>query len=116
VIFGFTSSSFFSGNNTLLLLSNFLNLDYNTSETLNSFIRKGAHVIIFGTLAISLFLMLKKKLLAWGLTTICAIGDEYHQSLVPNRTASIFDVFLDSFAAFVFLLIFSNWFRYRKQQ
>ncbi len=41
-----------------------------------------------------------------------AIGDEYHQSFVPSRTASIGDVFLDLIGIILFLFLFSRWIRY----
>jgi VanZ family protein len=107
VIFGFTSFSIFTGNNTLFLMKKLFNLDYSTAEYLNSIIRKGAHVCIFGTLALLIFLLLRRMLLAWGLTTIYASVDEYHQYFVPGRSAKISDVFLDSLAAFLFLILFS---------
>ncbi|NYE03870.1 VanZ family protein [Bacillus niacini] len=109
IIFGFTSLSFFSGENTLSLLQNILRLEYNQAELLNTIIRKGAHICIFGLLAILIFLVLKRKhiALSWVITTTYALGDEYHQSLVPERSGSFNDVLLDSFAAFSLLVLYN---------
>ena len=38
-------------------------------------------------------------LAAWGLSVLYGITDEFHQSFVPNRDASWFDVGLDAFGA-----------------
>ncbi len=48
---------------------------------------------------------------AWAVTALVAMGDELHQSLVPNRTASWLDVALDVAAAAAGLAILSIWAR-----
>ncbi|MFS0637975.1 VanZ family protein [Mesobacillus foraminis] len=107
IIFAFASSKFYNGGNTLMYIQILFGLDYNQAEVLNAFVRKGAHVLIFGTLAVIIYLMLKQRFffLPWGITTLFAIADEYNQSLVPGRTALASDVLLDSLAAFLFLLV-----------
>ncbi|WP_075617242.1 VanZ family protein [Paenisporosarcina indica] len=70
-------------------------------------IRKGAHVFIFGALAAAIYYAIRKFFLAFAVTVIFAIIDEYHQSLTGGRTPTIHDVLLDSFgAALVLLVIF----------
>jgi len=92
-------------------LPNFLTWDY--------FIKKVSHVIGYGLLALSYFylLMYNKKhyWLAWLLAMIYSATDEFHQSFVPGRSASVFDVLLfDNLGA-----IISLWLRFhltRKQE
>ncbi|MEC2222763.1 VanZ family protein [Heyndrickxia faecalis] len=69
-------------------------------------VRKLAHS---GFLEMLLVILLKKPFLwPWMITTLYAGTDEYHQSLVPGRTPSIYDVVLDfcgAFLALEFLII-----------
>lgn len=69
------------------------------------FIRKGAHVFVFFTLTLLFIYAFKKTtnldrqrifLFSYLLSVIYAGFDEWHQSLTPNRTPCIGDVFLDS--------------------
>jgi VanZ family protein len=73
----------------------------------NKIVRKLAHFTFFGVLAILLWKFLPVKrykfFVAWMLTTIFAISDEWHQSFQPNRTPTINDVFIDSVGALVLL-------------
>lgn len=62
-------------------------------------IRKGAHVVSFGALAIATYIMVGRFRLAFILTVVLAIADEFHQSLTGGRTPTIDDVLLDSFGA-----------------
>ncbi len=72
-------------------------------------IRKLAHLVAFGTLGGLLLRALaaahpgrwsaRSALLAVGLTSLYAVSDEYHQSLVPSRVASTMDVFIDTAGA-----------------
>ncbi|WP_051348641.1 VanZ family protein [Peribacillus kribbensis] len=104
LIFIFTASKFATGENTLSLIQNSLGIDYNSAEVLNVIIRKSAHVLVFGTLSVFLYFLLKRRyFLSWALATIYAISDEYHQSFVPGRTSTPYDVLLDSCAALVFI-------------
>ncbi|MFS0689441.1 VanZ family protein [Sporosarcina sp. 179-K 8C2 HS] len=71
-------------------------------------IRKGAHVFIFGLLAIVVYSILPKiryrTIVALLITLAFAIGDEYHQSFTGGRTATSNDVLLDMAGAVTFLL------------
>lgn len=73
------------------------------------YIRKSAHVTVFGILAVLSRLALDNKkrsyLFSWIFTAFYAATDEFHQRFVPGRTASIYDVLIDSTGAFVFLLL-----------
>lgn len=69
-------------------------------------LRKGAHIVIFGALAFAAYIMFRRIRIAFILTVVLAIADEYHQSLTGGRTPTIQDVMLDSFgAAFVLTMI-----------
>lgn len=62
------------------------------------FIKKSAHAVGYGLLALSYLHALKwnKKyyILAWLLALAYAITDEFHQSFVPGRNASIRDILI----------------------
>ena len=74
--------------------------------------KKGGHFFAYGILA-SLYLMgiderhPRSISLAWGLATLYAISDEFHQSFVPGRFASILDVGIDALGAFSGLMVFT---------
>jgi len=72
-----------------------------------TFIANGAHFVIFGLLAGLLFLagdgpQRRRAQLAVGLTVVYAIVDELHQSRVPGRDASVWDVCSDTVGALWF--------------
>ena len=55
-----------------------------------------------------------KRWLAWVLAVLYAVSDEFHQSFVPGRFASIRDVLIfDNFGAFLSLWV---WGLYKKQR
>lgn len=78
------------------------------------FLRKGAHVTVF--LLICLFLYygitksfaqmsdFSKMCFAFFVTVLYALFDEWHQSMTPNRTRYIGDVWLDSLGASLAIL------------
>ena len=75
-------------------------------------IRKSAHFLIFGCLAVVIYLLFSNKLksiyrffFALLLTGVFAALDEYHQSLTGGRTPSVYDIILDLSGAFTFLLV-----------
>ncbi|QTD40820.1 VanZ family protein [Sporosarcina sp. Te-1] len=72
-------------------------------------LRKAAHFFTFGLLAVSVYYVLPASrfriFFALLGTTIFAIVDEYHQSLTGGRTASVYDVLLDTAGAFTCLMI-----------
>ncbi|WP_160725291.1 VanZ family protein [Bacillus sp. USDA818B3_A] len=116
VIFIFTQMPASTGSSTSNTLENLLvTLHINAVgpsgiDVLNLIIRKSAHVMTFGFLSFLLFKSLEvyrfSYVLAWILTVIYAMSDEYHQSFMPGRTSSIKDVFLfDSIGAFLVQLI-----------
>lgn len=79
------------------------------------FIRKFAHLFLFGCLAVALFsvlMMLRPKrvwpvvLVSLFVTGVYAAIDEYHQLLTGGRTPMIKDVFLDLCGAMLFLFVY----------
>lgn len=73
-------------------------------------IRKSAHFVIFGLVAVAVYLVISKVRhrywLALLITLILASLDEYHQYLTGGRTPSIKDVLLDMSGAITFLTVF----------
>lgn len=67
------------------------------------FVKKSGHIVVYSLLAISFWYGLGWKRdqiwLAWGMTCLYAILDEFHQSFVPGRNAWWADVAIDSVAA-----------------
>jgi len=109
------STEFFSGSNTSSLLQPLLaalfpQLSVEHIETIHSLLRKLAHW--FGYFILGLLTMRSmraqfsfqqpERLVAYSLifAIFYAAADEWHQSFVPSRSASIFDVLLDNFGAF----------------
>jgi VanZ family protein len=94
-------------------LPDFLDWDY--------VVKKTSHAIGYGLLALSYFHFFKydpkKYWLAWLLALIFSATDELHQSFVPTRHASIFDVlvFDNLGAAFALWLYFIYWRKHEKE-
>ena len=80
-------------------------------------IRKGAHIVSFGALAIGAFIITKRFILSFVITVGIAAIDEYHQSLTGGRTPTIQDVYLDAFGAFLalFIIYLIKYFHSRKK-
>jgi VanZ family protein len=71
-------------------------------------VKKSAHMVGYGLLALSFWYGMRFKQRYWWLalllTLFYACSDEYHQSFVPGRHSSWFDVFVfDGGGAFVVL-------------
>ncbi|MFC6037985.1 VanZ family protein [Paenisporosarcina macmurdoensis] len=77
-------------------------------------LRKGAHIAIFGALAFAAYIMFRRIRIAFILTVVLAIADEYHQSLTGGRTPTIHDVMLDSFGAALALTMIWIYKKYRQ--
>lgn len=89
------------------------------------FIRKFAHLFLFGCLAVALFqvLMLARPRKMWPVvcmafagTGLYALFDEYHQLLTGGRTPMIKDVLLDLAGAFIALSLYILIYKIRKKQ
>jgi len=71
-------------------------------------VKKGGHMTGYALLALSFWRALgfrrKKWWLAWGFAVLYAVTDEFHQSFVPGRFPSIWDVLVfDNLGAFISL-------------
>lgn len=70
-------------------------------------IKKGAHMLGYGMLALAYLYALQCDLskwkTAWFLAFLYAISDEFHQSFVMGRQASMIDVAIDSTGALITL-------------
>jgi len=122
----FASSAEFSAANTSriigpLVLWLFPNTSPASLELIHLFVRKLAHLseyALMGILAARAFRTSPRTLFQrrWFLISVClivgyALLDEYHQSFVPSRTASIFDSLIDSVGGLVALFVI--WIRSR---
>jgi len=120
----FASTGAFSAANTSLIVGPILRwLFPNISEeqlAIAHFItRKAAHFTeyaILGLLAARAFITSSKQQLsnlwfwfALALVTLYALSDEYHQSFVPSRTASIYDSLIDMAGGLTALLLYALW-------
>lgn len=96
------------------------------AKELEYVLRKSAHIMEYAVLFIIVFLTIKafvaKESTARGLAKsmlfsllfcfLFAISDEFHQTLVPNRTGKLFDVIIDLFGVFwgqVIILLYVIW-------
>ena len=98
-----------------LMMAAIFALSSRPSDELPSFylfdtlVKKGGHMTGYGLLAVSYLYAFnhhgrKSFYLAWLLTVLYAITDEYHQSFIPSRHPSIWDVVLfDNFGAMIAL-------------
>jgi VanZ family protein len=91
-------------------LPNFLSWDY--------VVKKMGHIIGYGMLALSYFHFLKydgkRYWLAWLMAIIFSATDEFHQSFVPGRHASAFDVLIFDNLGALLALSLHHYLRKRK--
>src|SRR5688572_14389553 len=101
----------------LLMMIIFLVSSQPSSELPNfdwadTMIKKGGHVIGYAMLALSYWYAFRmreeKSWLVWLLAVLYALTDELHQSFVPGRNPSIWDVLIyDNFGAMISLWLVS---------
>lgn len=81
-------------------------------------IRKSTHFVYFGIIALAIYIALPKfkyrKYTAAVVTMLLAIADEFRQSFTSGRTASFYDVTLDTSGAIAALLLmtFVQWLKH----
>ena len=124
----FASTGEFSADNTSFLVGPlvlwlFPNTSPETLALIHLCVRKTAHFVEYALLAFlaarafttSSSDSLRKHWLRWSLILIAAYAllDEYHQSFVPTRTASIYDSAVDFLGGLTALLIYSRFRRDR---
>lgn len=88
--------------------SNLPNFDW-----LDRAVKKGGHILGYAILALTYWRGLKfksdKRWVAWLLALLYALSDEFHQSFVPGRGASLWDVMLfDNLGAAIVLWLGSS--------
>ena len=90
----------------------FPNTSPETMATIHFITRKIAHFTeyaILGLLAARAFWSSKRWfLISAVLVVVYALIDEYHQSFVPSRTASVFDSFIDMLGGLTALIFLSR--------
>ena len=59
------------------------------------------HFILFLILCFANYKATKNILVSILFTILYAFADEFHQTLTPFRSASFFDIYIDTFAAFI---------------
>lgn len=85
------------------------------ADLLETLIRKGAHLVSFGILALLAYFALAgsfarraARQLAWvafGFAVVYAVADEFHQTFVPSRDGKLTDVLIDAAGAALALLL-----------
>jgi len=129
ILIAFASTAEFSAVNTSRFIGPFLfwlfpDLSESRLAAIHFLTRKAAHFIEYAILALlarrafvtsaSEFIQGRWFELALMLVTGFALLDEYHQSFVPTRTASIFDSAIDVAGGLMVLLIYRFYDRARK--
>ena len=119
IIFLCTQLPYFTGDRTATAIHKTIapSANYEKIDVLNLIIRKATHITAFGLLSIFILKSLEPKRFAYltsGLLTIIySLSDEWHQSFMPGRTASLDDVLIDALGASFALSIL---FFYRKRK
>ena len=84
------------------------------ANTIEYFVRKGAHMTEFAILSVLLFLwlglwemtLLRRGMTAFLATAFYAASDEFHQLFVPGRSGRVSDVLIDSSGALLGVIVF----------
>ena len=127
-LIAFESTDSFSSQNTSSMLYTVLtrlfgHIDFYNFFVFHHYLRKTGHVVGYGMLSLLLLrgwratlgrvdaLLLRAALLSWLGTAFVAAMDEWHQSFIPSRQGSIWDVALDTVAGVAFLVVAYFWLR-----
>jgi VanZ family protein len=123
IIFYFTESPTFTGENTQKIIDSSVSGSQGAADQvkyLNLLIRKSSHLFAFGFLAFLVWKAMTPNrwayIGAWAIATFYGGVDEWHQSYIPGRSASINDVMIDSLGALVVLMLLFLWNTYRKSR
>ena len=128
IVIAIESTTYLSSNNTSRILYPLLHflfgIDPAPFEHLHFYIRKAGHVFGYGMLSILLFRAWRETLtvvsdakwtLRWATlavlgTAIVASMDEWHQSYIPSRTGTPWDVLLDTCAGTAAQILLLIWY------
>ena len=127
-LIAFESTDFFSAENTGTVLYTILtrlfgHINFYHFLVFHHYLRKTGHVVGYGMLSLLLLrgwratlgrdhaLLLRAALLSWLGTACVAAMDEWHQSYIPSRTGSVWDVALDTVSGVAFLVVAYLWLR-----
>lgn len=80
-------------------------------------LRKAAHMVVFGVLAVLVARALQDERIggattlaaAWVAAVLYAVSDEWHQTFVDGRAGQVSDVGIDAAGATVALALFGRW-------
>jgi hypothetical protein len=128
LVITFESTDLFSSRNTGGILYRLLTRlfgEINVYDFLifHHYLRKTGHFMAYGVLSLLLLRGWRATLsdsqawlwrtarLAWLGTAFIASLDEWHQTYIPSRDGTVWDVLLDSVAALIFLWLASEWLR-----
>ena len=128
----FFSTDTFSAKHTATILERIIRAVYgeinpDLFKFIHVFVRKAAHFTVYGTLSLSAYFSWRATLprrsrwsfiwagLALLLTLAAASLDEFHQSFVPSRGPSPFDVMLDMMGAMFVQTLIATFTRFRPQ-
>jgi VanZ family protein len=124
------STETFSSQNTFWLIGRILRflvpqISSHELRLINAFIRKAAHVIEYFILGLLLFRAFRGDSITswkwrWSFSAVIvvalwAISDEFHQSFVPARTASVVDVGIDTVGGVLAQFVSGFWHLWRKK-
>jgi len=124
----FESSDMLSSRNTgrllyVVLTRLFGEISFYKFLIFHHYLRKTGHVVGYGMLSLLLLrgwratlgrvhaMLLRAALLSWLGTASVAALDEWHQSYIPSRGGSVWDVMLDTVAGVAFLVVAFLWLR-----
>lgn len=119
LIYYLSASSLYTGESTRGLLARLLAfLSPGMVDVMNVLVRKAAHVVAFGMLAVwvrwATESARQRDRWAWIGSVAYAAFDEWHQSWVPGRSGSAGDVLLDAAGAALFLAALHWWHPWRR--
>jgi VanZ family protein len=93
-------------------------------DLIHALMRKSAHIIEYFILGLLLFRAFRRgstppwnwrwSFFAVGVVVLWAASDEFHQSFVSTRTASVMDVGIDVAGGIIAQFVSALWHRYRK--
>jgi VanZ family protein len=125
----YASSDGFSASNTSRIIAPivlwlFPNTSAETMTIIHLIIRKIAHFTEYGILGFLAVRAFKASpgpnirrnwvWLSLSIVVVYALIDEFHQSFVPSRTASIYDSFIDMTGGLTVILLLRLWYRERQ--